>query len=501
LGSNHRSAAFISLILVLTLTAHSQQGSAVMPTESKFRAVRTITGSKGEDQAGRFVILDPRTIFYIPADKKVIAYFEWDGPVGTHHFEGIWKNPEGKISIVSDFRYEAKQRRFAGLWELLLSETMQPGLWTIEARIDGESSGSHTVQILAASKPDVAEVSRKFLSLSELYKRATAATVRIENLGSKGTVQRDGLGFFVDDGTVLTAFRVIDGASRIRITPASGVAIETDQVVAVQRWEDWAVLKPHMPEAQQTLSRAPPGSWSVGEHCSTLNLNPAGALIIVGAQITGVQKVPNAGERISVNSELDQKAVGSPVFNEFGEVVGIMAGVPFPGAFSPLDWTLASSQMRFSPYPSAAVPISQIKTDGTPMPLSQWEAKGQFMPALVPVVPVMRGAIAKKVAQKNSYPDPQDERFLYKRSDGQLTALVVWRPEKKLKTLGAFYLYSSGNRLLMQSKVSKFNFDPRDPLTSSTWPIPIGALANDIYRVDLRFGDETVWRAFFRVAD
>jgi hypothetical protein len=482
--------------------ASAQTGGAVAPGEAKFRVVKSISGSKGEDQAGRFVILDPRTIFYIPDDRKVIAYFEWDGPLGPHHFEGVWKNPDGKISIVSDFTYEAKQKRFAGYWELLLSETMQTGLWTVDARIDGESAGSHTFQIISAAKPFIAESTRKILSIADLYKKSTAATVRIENLSEKGAVQREGLGFVVEGGAVLTAFQVIDGAGRLRITPASGVAVETDQVSAVQRWEDWAVLKPALPAAQEFFTRAVTGAWSVGEHCLTLNTNEAGALTIVDAQITGIQKVPNAGERISVSIQLDRKAIGAPLFNEFGEVVGLIGGVPFPGALSPLEFTFAFAQQRYSPYPSAAIPISKVKPGSEPSSLSQLAADGTLMPAVVPVINTARSAIAKKIEYKTSYPDAQDERFVYKKTENQVTALVIWHPQKKLKASVSFRLFNLNNRLIAESKPGKkISFDPSAPFVASTWPIALSSLPNDTYRVDVRIDDETAWRGFFRVTD
>ncbi len=490
------------LILAVALTAHAQTGGAVQPTESKYRLVKSISGSKGEDQAGRFVILDPRTIFYIPDDKKVIAYFEWDGPTGPHHFEALWKNPDGKVSIVSDFRYDAKQRRFAGYWELLLSDSMMTGVWTVEARIDGEAAGVHNFQIISAARPAIAEDTRKLLSLSELYKKATAATVRIENLGEKGNLQREGLGFFVDDGSLVVAFQTIDGATRVRVVPASGPPVETDQVVAIQRWEDWAVLRPPTAATQEKLTRAKSGSWAVGDRCSTLNVNESGGTVIVDGLITGIQKQAKTGEKLNIASTLDRKAVGAPLLNEYGEVVGLMGGVPFPGAFSSGGENVFSqTAMRLNPYPSSAIPISQIKTQGPAAPIAQWTASGQFMPALSPLVAISRSGVAKKVVFHGGYPDSQDERSDFKQADRQVTAFVVWVPEKKLKGIGVFRLFGSNNNLLMESKPSKMNFDPNDRMSSSTWNIPIAQLPPDIYRLDIRLDTNTIWRGFFRIVD
>lgn len=90
---------------------------------------------------------DPRSVFVVGKDAKVTVYFEWEGPLGPHHFEGLWKSPEGKIVLISDFRYAAKTPRYSGYWSMLLSEATPSGEWNLEARIDGEPAGSHSFVI------------------------------------------------------------------------------------------------------------------------------------------------------------------------------------------------------------------------------------------------------------------------------------------------------------------------------------------------------------------
>ena len=66
-------------------------------------------------------------MFIAGKDAKVTVYFEWEGRTGPHHFEGLWKSPEGKIVLISDFRYEAKTAQFSGYWSMLLSEATPSG--------------------------------------------------------------------------------------------------------------------------------------------------------------------------------------------------------------------------------------------------------------------------------------------------------------------------------------------------------------------------------------
>jgi hypothetical protein len=100
-----------------------------------------MAGPSGTETQGRLVIDDPRSDFYLGKDKKVIGYFEWEGPPGAHKFEGNWKNPEHKVVLISDFQYVASSKQFSGYWTMLLSGAETPGLWTLDARIDGESAG------------------------------------------------------------------------------------------------------------------------------------------------------------------------------------------------------------------------------------------------------------------------------------------------------------------------------------------------------------------------
>ena len=123
--------------LVLGAGGMPQTAGGVTAAGPSTRVIRSVAGTKGSQQAGRYVIEDPKTVFHIPGDKEVIVYFEWEGSLGPHHFEGHWKNPEGKVVVVSDFQYEAKQKRFGGYWSLLLSQNTAPGMWALEAIVDG----------------------------------------------------------------------------------------------------------------------------------------------------------------------------------------------------------------------------------------------------------------------------------------------------------------------------------------------------------------------------
>src|ERR1700722_1831573 len=100
----------------LPLASGQATGSTVSTTTgTPYRVVRSIAGAAGHEDNGTFVMDDARSLFNAGKDSKVVVYFEWEGPLGPHHFEGLWKSPEGKIVLISDFRYEAKSSRYSAL--------------------------------------------------------------------------------------------------------------------------------------------------------------------------------------------------------------------------------------------------------------------------------------------------------------------------------------------------------------------------------------------------
>ena len=133
-----------------TAQAPAQSAGGVSASGPKYTVVRSMAGTSGTESNGKLVIDDPQTIFHLGHDQKVIVYFEWKGPIGPHKFEGLWKNPEGRVVLVSDFQYAATTDEFAGYWTMLLSSSEATGIWTLEARIDGEAAGSFPFQLVTS---------------------------------------------------------------------------------------------------------------------------------------------------------------------------------------------------------------------------------------------------------------------------------------------------------------------------------------------------------------
>src|SRR5579864_9839225 len=58
-----------------------------------FRVVRTVSGSAVAQQGNELVVQDQREVFHVPDDHQVLVVFTWEGPLGSHHLQGSWKDP------------------------------------------------------------------------------------------------------------------------------------------------------------------------------------------------------------------------------------------------------------------------------------------------------------------------------------------------------------------------------------------------------------------------
>lgn len=485
-------------------TPAQPSAGAVKPAASSFRLVRSVSGTSGHEQDGRYLIADPRTVFYAPSDKQIIVHFNWEGPTGPHHFEALWKSPQGKVVMISDLDYTPDQPRFAVWFRMLLSESPVTGVWSVEARVDGETTGTHSFQIVQASRPANEPLARRVLSRAELYNLAASASVLIENLAPNGTRRRIGSGFFVAPGHILTAFQVIDAAARVRATTAEGRIVDVNEVVAWNRRQDWIVLKIPV-ESLTPLKRAATESWAVGDRCYTLDVPAEGNRVLIEASLIGKQTLPGAGQRLNISENLNSRALGAPVLNEYGEVFGVIGGGLISGAAFAGDpvfvsrtfWALGNVQRG-----ALAVPLSLVdETTPQSSTIDQLAQSGQFMPPLVGNQNVLNGALARSVNRKGNPPQAIDEKVEFSRQDGKGVVFLTWMPREKRKGVPSLRLYDLNNVLISEAKDKKrITLNP-DKLSYHTWELTLGTLPPGIYRVDVLLDADTVWRTFFRMVE
>jgi S1-C subfamily serine protease len=462
--------------------------------------LRATAGTKGIEQHGRFFISDPRTVFHLSDDHKVIVEFEWDGPVGPHKFEGLWKDPSGKIAIVSDFQFEPKTTPFAGYFTMLIDETATTGIWTIDSRIDGQTAGSYPFEIVAGAGTSPVPTARIPLNATDIYHGAQAATAFVEKLDSDGKEFGRGSGFSLGSGRVLTTFGNIDGATELRLVFGSGQAIATRQVIAWNRLQDWVVLKVESPGIP-ALKLAEEKSWVVAQHVFSLGTSPAGGRTILDGGIVGDTSQPEAGERMTLSFPFNSLSVGGPILDDFGDVIGMLSSLLTPGAGDSPSSAIPPSGGVATVLSALAVPTDLVKIPPPDQPsstLADLAGKGLFILPLKAQDQVGFGALALSLDSRGPQAWPRDTRNRFSHSDGKMMVFINWMPKAKYKGVATLRFYDASNKELAQSRPLNVNIHPGQ-FTSSSWTVPLTSFPAGAYRADVYLGDVPAWREFFRV--
>jgi S1-C subfamily serine protease len=482
----------------------AQSAGAVKASGSAYRLIRSISGSKGTQKAGRFVIEDPRSIFYVPRDKQVVVYLEWEGQPGFHRFEAFWKNPEGKPVVLADLEDKSQDRTFGVYFTLLINESMQPGQWALEVRINGEAAGAHTFQVIAAEPgPGALPIPRPLLAPADIYRRGQAASVFIEKLDAAGRKISTGSGFFTANGAILTAFHVVDGASSLRILFPDGRTFEVRELLAWDRRRDYAFLKVAL-GSSEILPRAKDGLWSVGERCFALDVQTEGGRVIREGAIVGRQELPHVGTRLNVALSVTREAAGSPLLNEYGEVIGIVGVQRFPGEMVTgglirLTRVVGMGDLMTEPLvlPLNFVPLADLGKSATLF--SELFQKGEFLPQLS-AARVVQFVTLNKVVSKSDPIITSVPTNEFTRSDEQIRLGVFWQPTEQRKSSANLKIYDLDNQLLFEAKPATIELRPgKSPTTS--WTIGIKSVPKGYYRIDVLLGEEVVYRTFFRITE
>jgi S1-C subfamily serine protease len=502
---SHRTVLYVILseFVCVLGAAGAQQAGGVQAAGPKVRLVRSVAGTKGEARGGNYVISDPRTTFYVPDDRQVIVYFEWEAPKGTHHCEGTVRGPNGQLAVMSSFDYPATQTKFGGFWTMPLLDNSSPGLWTFETRVDGESAGSLTFEIVSAKRPADAAKEEPLPTAAEIYSRAVAATAVIEKLDEKGQPFGAGSAFFLADGSLLTAFRIIDGAHSLRIQFADGTRIPADNVAAWNRRQDWVIFRVDAGKNSK-LPMADGKSWSIGDHCYWLDTRTGGGRVIADGQIVGKESREGWGGRISISNIFNSPATGGPLLNERGEVLGLLGGT-LPESLVPQavrDFSADGAGGGTYTITGTAIPISLVALPAKPTSTSLetlW-ANGQFTPQVTAAQNATLGMITLGKPAKGNAPFLKEMKHDFTRQDNFATVYLTFHSSDTLKTTVQMRMYDVDNRAVSSGEPVKVTLR-RGEAQDRYWSFSVATLVPGIYRVDVLLGDAVAWRTYFRVRE
>ncbi len=483
--------------------ARAQQAGGVAPAGPQVHVVRSMVGAKGEQRNGSFVMTEPRSVFYVPDDREVIVYFEWEGAKGIHHCEGNVRGPSGQFATMSSFDYTATQARFAGFWRVPLSESSPQGNWVFESRVDGEQAGQLTFQIVASSKPADLAKQRALPTAGEIYKQAVSATVLIENLDEKGHVLRRGSGFFIQDGAVVTSFHTIESATVLRLILADGREVSSPSIAAWNRRQDWAILATSA-KSSPALKLAENKTWNVGDHCSWLSVKSDGTHVLSDGQIVGSQSPAAFGERIDINGGYDYASMGGALLDDQGEVIGILGGA-LPDSLLNAYYYQTAGEVSGLPFVGGTAVSSTILPrilPASPATLQDLWTKGQMTLPVTNSRYVLFGMLSQgeQIKGKHYQAADRSSQTSFHRGDASASILIHFQSTEPLKSTATIKLYDLDNHPLASGNTDKISVS-RGQVSERMWQLPLASLPVGIYRVDVEVAGGVAWRQFFKITN
>jgi hypothetical protein len=488
--------------------APASQASAAPPQAPVYRVLRSTSGSKGHVAGQSYVIDDPRTVFRVPEDRQVIVHFEWEGPAGRHRLEGLWRNPDGRVSTISDFTHESRGGRIAAYWELALPESPARGTWTLEARIDGQPAGSHTFEIVAGAAngpPPTAAPARTPLTTAQLYQKILGAIVVVQKIDGAGRAGLTAAAFAIAPDRVVTPFHVIDGAATLRLTSPGGQTEDVTTVVSFSRNGDWAIL-PVTALKLQPLARPGKRDVAVGSSVFGLNVAPTGEWVIYGVQVGGTSSRPAAGERLVMQAPIGWRSAGTPLTDEYGDAVAITGSIWEQGtAMSDGDNAIPVSAASAVPMQfggsSLAVPLDGVADDGKGThSLAELAVAVPFIPMMGPSnVHVARGTTAQSMKKAVGFFETIDQRARFAKTAGLFAVVLDLLPKQKLNGLPvAVSLHALNGTRVAATKPLPLKGEANRPLGVG-WTIDANLLPTGIYRLDVGGDNDVMWRTFIEI--
>lgn len=244
-------------------------------------------------------------------------------------------------------------------------------------------------------------------------------------------------------------------------------------------------------------------SWAIGDRCYALDVPGESSRTIAELELVGKNNYGEAGERLNLSRPLDQRTIGSPLLNEFGEVLGLVGGALLPGATT-LDgprfgnwFGLVSAEGVVQG--SLAVPLHLVSLSGAqPATLEAMLAGGQFAPPLTRQRMIMSGNLTRAMEKKGVGSYRAESEFSKK--DGQIIFTVHWDVQEKRKGMATLRFFDANYRAVGESKPNKIDLNPGQ-LRTTAWTFPVEGFPPGVYRIDVYLVNEPVWRTFFRIKD
>jgi serine protease Do len=168
---------------------------------------------------------------------------------------------------------------------------------------------------------------RTRLSVKQIVERSKPAIVRIES--KMGKQEAVGTGFAIDaSGIIATNLHVVRGADQIRVTLLDGTAYDVAQIIGVDPDRDLTLLSIAVKTPMPTLVLGDSDLMEAGDPVVAIG-NPLGVLdyTVSDGLISSVRKVSDQLTLLQTSAPISQGSSGGPLFNTFGEVIGVATAI------------------------------------------------------------------------------------------------------------------------------------------------------------------------------
>ncbi|MHB0999360.1 MAG: tetratricopeptide repeat protein [Armatimonadota bacterium] len=160
---------------------------------------------------------------------------------------------------------------------------------------------------------------------ADIAAKARLAVVAIISYDAAGKKLSQGSGFIAkDDGTVVTCWHVISGASSVKVTLKNKSVITSNGVLAWDGARDFAIIKI---TGKNLPVIALGDSDNIRKNDKVQAVNSSGTVLSTDGMITGVRMLPRAPILIQTTVAVKPDNSGSPILNSEGQVIGVGASL------------------------------------------------------------------------------------------------------------------------------------------------------------------------------
>jgi len=169
-----------------------------------------------------------------------------------------------------------------------------------------------------------ANTPRTRLSPKDIYAESTPAIVRIEAGDAKV-----GTGFVVDpSGIVATNLHVIEGEAQIKVRAFDGTQYPVMSIAAIDKGHDLALVRIQPKKPLRTLVLGDSNAVAIGDKIFAIG-NPLGVFdySMTDGLISQVRPLSSDLTILQISAAISPGSSGGPLFNQFGEVIGVTTAI------------------------------------------------------------------------------------------------------------------------------------------------------------------------------